>query len=71
MSCVDADHVPVEVLAVRVGGPLSTMRANAAGLLQLLTCLSEKQQALLLVFIDSLVLLDILQKLEKASFNPH
>ncbi len=57
---VGADPVPVEVLAVRVGGPLSTLRAEAAGLLQLLACLSEKQQAPLLVFIDSLVLLDIL-----------
>ena len=52
---VGADPVPVEVLAVRVGGPLSTLRAEAAGLLQLLACLSEKQQAPLLVFIDSLV----------------
>jgi hypothetical protein len=68
---VGADLVPVEVLAVRVGGPLSTLRAEAAGLLQLLlACLSEKQQAPLLVFIDNLVLLDILQKWGKASVNP-
>ncbi len=69
---VGADPVPVEVLAVRVGSPLSTLRAEAAGLLQLLARLSEKQQAPLLVFImtDSLVLLDILQKWGKASFNP-
>ena len=33
---VGADPVPVEVLAVRVGGPLSTLRAEAAGLLQLI-----------------------------------
>jgi hypothetical protein len=39
---VGADPVPVEVLAVRVGGPLSTLRAEAAGSLQLLTRLSEK-----------------------------
>ncbi len=32
--------------------------------------MSEKQQAPLLVFINSLVLLDILQKLGKARFNP-
>ena len=40
---VGADPVPVEVLAVRVAGPLSsvsTLRAETAGLLQ---CLSEKQ----------------------------
>ncbi len=67
---VGADPVQVEVLAVRVGGPLSTLRAEAAGLLQLLTRLSRIQQAPLLVFIDSLVLLDILQKWGNTSFNP-
>ncbi len=69
-NVVGADPVPVEMLSVRVGGPLYTLRAEAADLLQLLTCLSEKQQGQLLVFIDSLVLLDILHKLGKASINP-
>ncbi len=46
---------------VRVGCPLSTLRAEAAGLLQLRIRLSENQPALLLVFMDSLVLLDILR----------
>jgi ribonuclease HI len=62
--------VPDAELAVRVGGPLSTLRAEAAGLLQLFSLLSENQQAQLLVFIDSLVLLDTLQKWGKANFNP-
>lgn len=67
---VGADPVPEKELAVRVGGPLSTLRAEAAGLLQLLTQLNENQQAPLLVFMDSLVLLDILQKWGQANFNP-
>ncbi len=70
MYVVGADPVPVEVLAVREGGPLSRLRVEAAGLLQLLSRLSEKQQAPLPVFIDSLVLLNILQKWVIASFNP-
>ena len=67
---VGADPVQDEELAVRVGSPLSTLRAEAAGLLQLLTLLIENQQAPLLVFMDSLVLLDILQKWGKKHFNP-
>ena len=46
----------------RSGGPLSTLREEAAVLPQLLTGLSESQQAPLLVFMDILVLLDTLQK---------
>ena len=67
---VGTDPEPNEGLSVRVGCPLSSLRAEAAGFLQLLTRLSESQQAPLLVFIDSLVLLDILQKWAKANFNP-
>jgi hypothetical protein len=65
---VGADPVPVEEPAARVGGqgPLSALYAKAAGLLRL----SENQQAPLLAFIDGLVLLDILQKWGKTSFNP-
>ncbi len=66
---VGAYPVPAEELVVRVGGPLFTLRAEAAGLLQLLIRLGENQQDLLLVFMDSLVLLVILQKWG-ASFNP-
>jgi hypothetical protein len=46
-----------EELAVRVGGPLSVLRAEAAGLLHRLVRLSENTTPLL-VFIDNLVLLD-------------
>jgi hypothetical protein len=46
------------------------LKSTACRLLQLLTRLSEHQQAPLLVFIDNLVLLDILHKWGKANFNP-
>jgi hypothetical protein len=49
------------VLSVRVGGPLSTLRAEAASLLQLLIDLCDRSSTPLLIFVDSLVLLDILQ----------
>jgi hypothetical protein len=48
---------PDEELTVRVGGLRSTLRAEADGLLQLLSGLSEHPQALLLVFRENLVLL--------------
>ena len=66
---VGADPVPAAVLAVRVGGPLSSLRAEAAGLLQLLI-LRKTHPAPLLVFVDSLVMLNILQHWGKADFNP-
>ncbi len=49
--------VPDEELAVRVGGPLSVLRLEAADLLQRLARSSENTNPLL-VFIDNLVLLD-------------
>ena len=45
-----------------VGGPLSTLRAEEASLLQLLLDLSNDLSTPLLVFVDCLVLLDILQR---------
>ncbi len=69
---VGADPVPAAVLAVRVGRPLSSLRAEAAGLLQLMCRLHETHPAPLLVFVnsDSLVLVKILQHWGKANFNP-
>jgi hypothetical protein len=67
---VGTGQIPDEELAVRVGGPLSSLHAEAAGLLELLTLLGAEQQALLLVFVDSLVLLDILQSWGRANFHP-
>ena len=46
---VGADPVPAEELAVRAGGPLPTLRAEAAGLPQPPIRLGENQQAPLLV----------------------
>ena len=63
-----AGQVPDDEQAVRVGGPLSSLRAEAAGLLQCL--IRQNQQAPLLGFVDSLAMLDILQKWGTASFNP-
>ena len=53
-----------------VGGPLSTLRAEAASLLQLLLDLRGRPPTPLLVFIDCLVLLVILQRWGQASFHP-
>ncbi len=47
------------------------LRAEAAGLLQLFCRLRETHPAPLLVFVDSLVLLNILQHWGKANFNPY
>jgi hypothetical protein len=49
---------------------LSSLRAETAGLHQLLTRLGGGPQALLLVLVDSLVLIDILQRWGRANFNP-
>ncbi len=54
-----AGQVPDNEQAVRVGGPLSSLRAEAAGLLQCLT--RKSQQAPLLGFVDSLAMLNTLQ----------
>ena len=54
-----------------VGGPLSTLRAEGASLLQLLLDLSNQLSTPLLVFVDCLVLLDILQRWGQVSFHPH
>jgi hypothetical protein len=55
---------------LRVGGSLSSLQAEAAGLLQLLCRLHETHPAPLLVFVDSLMLLNLLQHWGKANFKP-
>ena len=65
---VGAGQMSDDEQAVRVGGPLSSLRAEAAGLLQCLT--RQSQQAPLLGFVDSLGMLDTLQKWGTANFNP-
>jgi hypothetical protein len=61
-------------LSARVGGRLSTLRAGAASLLQLLLDLRSRSSTPLLLFVHFLrvMLLDILQRWGKrASFHPH
>jgi hypothetical protein len=55
-----------------VGGLVSSMRAEAATLLQYLRRVSEQfpDQHALLIFIDCLVLLDILRKWGTSEFQP-
>ena len=67
-----ADPVPVMAFSARVGGPLSTARAEAASLLQLLLDVRQhfSHQTHLLVFVDCLVVLDILQKWGRYDFHP-
>jgi hypothetical protein len=67
---VGAGQVPDEELAVLVGDPLNPLHAETAGLLQLPTRLGAGQLVPLLVFVDNLMLLDILKSWGKANFNP-
>ena len=55
-----------------MGGPLASVRAEAASLLQLLRDVSIKygRSARLLIFIDCQVLLDILRKWGTQNFHP-
>ena len=65
------EREPESSFSACVGGPLSTLRAEAASLLQLLIDLRGRSSTPLLVFVDCLVLLDILQRWGQASFHPH
>ena len=56
-------------LSASVGGPLSTLRAEGASLLRLLLDLRDGSSTPLLVFVDCLVLLDILQRWGDACTN--
>ena len=69
---VGVDPVPDMVFSARVGGPLSTARAEAASLLQLLLDVKQQHghQTHLLVFVDCLVVLDILQRWGRSDFHP-
>ncbi len=55
-----------------MGGPLASVRAEAASLLQLLLDVAGKygRNIRLLIFIDCLVLLDILRKWGTHNFHP-
>ena len=69
---VGIDEEPLMTYSASVGGPLAPLRAEAASLLQLLRRVRERfpDHADLLVFIDCLVLLDILLKWGRSDFQP-
>jgi ribonuclease HI len=69
---VGGDVLPLLTLSSRVGGPLASVRAEAASLLQLLRDVSTKygRSVRLLIFIDCQVLLDILRKWGTHNFHP-
>ena len=70
---VGTKRIPSALLAIRVGGPLSSLRAEAVALLLLLHYLSTlpaSAMAPLLIFVDNLTLLLILQKWGKLNYNP-
>ena len=64
------DPVPISTFSARVGGPLATTRAEAASLLQLMLDVLVRDQVNLLIFVDCLVLLDILRKCGRSDFYP-
>ena len=69
---VGADPTPHMTLSIRVGGPLSTTRAEAASLLQLVRDLGNTStcRICLLVFVDCLVVLEILSKWGRWDYHP-
>jgi hypothetical protein len=66
---VGNDRVPLMIQSSPVGGPLASIRSDAAGLLQLLRDIATNHVRLL-VFIDCLVFLDILRRWGTHNFNP-
>jgi ribonuclease HI len=67
-----ADPEPIISFFDRVGGPLASARAEAASLLQLLRDVLQRfgSQVHLLMFVDCLVVLDILRKWRRSDFQP-
>ena len=59
------DPEPIFILSAREEGPLASVRAEAASLLQLLRDAQKRngRQVHLLIYVDCLVVLDILRKL--------
>ena len=69
---VGTDPEPIMTFHARVGGPLASTRAEAASLLQLLGDVRQRynHRAHLLIFVDCLVVLDILRKWGRGDFHP-
>ena len=75
MGCayvLGADPDPIMIFSARVGGPLASARAEAASLLQLLLDVRQRygHHVHLLIFVDCLVVLDILRKWGHSDFYP-
>jgi ribonuclease HI len=66
------DLIPLMTLSAPVGGPLASLRAEGASLLHFVHKAAEKygRHIHLLVFIDCLILLDILHKWGRSNFHP-
>jgi ribonuclease HI len=69
---VGADPEPIMTFHAKVGGPLATARAEAASLLQLLRDVRKRynHRVHILIFVDCLVVLDILRKWGRSDFHP-
>jgi ribonuclease HI len=67
-----ADPLPIISFFAKVGGPLASARAEAASLLQLLRDVRQlySNQVHLLIFVDCLVVLDIIRKWGRSDFHP-
>ena len=66
------DPVPILTLHARFGGPIATARAEAASLLQLLKDVRLRyiRRVHLLIFVDCLVILDIMRKWGRSDYHP-
>ena len=64
--------IPITVLSAPVGGPLASVRAEAASLLKLFrdVAVSHDRHTPILIFVDCLVLLNILSKWGRHDFHP-
>jgi ribonuclease HI len=69
---VGVDPTPDMTLSIRVGGPLSTTRAEAASLLRLVRDVGSTStcRICLLVFVDCMVVLEILSKWGRWDYHP-
>jgi hypothetical protein len=66
------DLIPLMTLSAPVGGPLASLRAEAASRLHFVNKADEKYGRHIhrLVFINCLILLDILHKWRRSNFHP-
>jgi hypothetical protein len=65
--------IPIRAFSAPVGGPLASIRPEAASLLQILLNVAANYDSRtpLLIFVDCLVLLDILNKWGRQDFHPN